>query len=329
MDLCEHKSVITRRGFTLSYYVSKPNNAGPTLLLQHGFPDDARLWDGIVKHLSLYHLIIPDLLGYSDTSKPTDPTAYNYVDHTGDIVEILDAENVNKVVSVGHDFGAIIAQRLYIHHPHRVEGLILLSLGYVLPSASPPNLEKANAQFEAAFGYPAFAYHEFLLSDDAPALLRANVDRFYYAMHGAPRDWMKQIWCTRGAMSKWLRDRDWQVELRSYAQDPALRRTFEERFQRDGFEGPLCYYKAMYSSMQYDTTKDLDKDRFVVRVPTCHVTCTQDPICRPELSIAAKNGGFLPDLEEHTVDSGHWIPLEKPEGVAKLMDSFLQRRFLA
>ncbi|KAI0013578.1 hypothetical protein F4779DRAFT_562283 [Xylariaceae sp. FL0662B] len=87
-------------------------------------------------------------------------------------------------------------------------------------------------------------------------------------------------------MRKWLSDQDRKVELRGYAQDPALRQAF-------------------------------------------HIACTQDPISRPEASIPPKEGGFLPDLEEVTVDSGHWVPLEKPEEVTESMKSFLQRRFPA
>jgi soluble epoxide hydrolase / lipid-phosphate phosphatase len=208
-----------------------------------------------------------------------------------------------------------------------VKGLILLGLGYVLPSDEPPALENSNKRFEELFGYPAYAYHKFFLSDEAPALLRANIDRFYYAMHGAPRHWMKEIWCCRGQMKNWLLNQNCKVDLCDYAQDPALRTAFFERFQRDGFVAPLCYYKAMHSNVQYDTTKNLAKGRFVVQVPACHIVCIHDPICRRELSTPAKDGGFLPDLEEFTVDIGHWVPLENPVGAAELMISFLQRRF--
>ncbi|KAI1452434.1 alpha/beta-hydrolase [Annulohypoxylon moriforme] len=329
MESFQRKTIITARGFTYSYYVSTGDSVRPTLLLQHGFPDNAHLWDGIARQLTQYNLIVPDLLGYSNTSKPTDLTAYSYAGLSDDMVEILDAEHVEKVISVGHDFGSIIAQRLYVHHPNRVEGLILLSLGYVIPSTNTITLEEANAKFEALWGYPAYAYHEFFISDDAPELLKANLDRFYHAIHGAPRDWMKDIWCQKGAMGKWLTDKDRKVELRDYAQDPALQQGFLERFQRDGFESPLCYYKAMHSGVQSNTIKDLDEDRFIVRIPTCYIACAQDPICRPELSVPAKQGGFLPNLEETIVDSGHWIPREKPVEVAELMDSFLRRKFPA
>ncbi|KAH9893076.1 epoxide hydrolase [Xylariomycetidae sp. FL2044] len=244
MESFHRKTLTTSRGFTLSYHVSAGNGARPTLLLLHGFPDDASLWDELAPRLAGYPLIVPDLLGYANTSKPTDPAAYNYVGHTGDLVEILDAESVEKAVCVGHDIGSILASRLYryTHHPDRVGGLILLAPGYMLPRSGPPDLEKTSAWLESLWGYPAFAYQEFFVwSEEAPALLRANADRFYQSMHGAPRGWVKDVWCRRGQLATWLRDRERTVELRDYARDPRRRQGFVDRVERDGLEGPLCY----------------------------------------------------------------------------------------
>ncbi|KAK7744765.1 hypothetical protein SLS62_010068 [Diatrype stigma] len=327
MDTLEHKTVTTSRGFTYSYYISQPTSSKPPLLLQHGFPDDARIWDGIVARLAEYRLVVPDLLGYSGTSKPTDPTAYGYDGMAQDLIEILDAEGIKKVVSVGHDFGSMVAQRLYNFHRDRVEALILLTVPYLLPPESPPDLEEINARAETLFGYPAVAYQEFFVTDEAPAILKAHVDRLYDGSHGAPAGWMREIFCTRGATRKWLLDEERKVELLNYAQDPALRQSFIERFQRDGFEGPVCYYKAGNSTVQYDALKGLTKEQLTVQVPVLYIGCTQDAVCLPVLIQAAKQGGFLPDLEEAIIDSHHWPTLEKPDEVAELILSFLERRF--
>jgi soluble epoxide hydrolase / lipid-phosphate phosphatase len=326
MDSLEKKTLTTSRGFTFTYYISPPANAQLTLILLHGFPDEAVLWNGVVSKLKPCRLIVPDLLGYAGTSKPTDPVAYNYADHSKDLVEILDAEGIEKVVSIGHDFGSLVAQRLYIHHPKRVIGLVLLNVSYLLPSASPPNLKEVNDRLEKAFGYPPLAYQEFFISDEAPALIMAHLDRFYDAMHGAPRDWFKDIWGARGAIRSWLTDTTRQVAVRGFAQDPALRQRFVERFRRDGLEAPLCYYKATNSDVQFNTTKELSKDDFIVRVPLLYIGCTEDAVCRPEFIEPAKRGGFVPDLEEAMIDCGHWCPLEKPDEVAELINSFLERK---
>ncbi|KAI0840504.1 alpha/beta-hydrolase [Hypoxylon sp. FL0890] len=327
MNSLQHKTLKTSRGFTYSYYVSNPADFKHTLLLQHGFPDDAHLWDSIVRKLTGYRLVVPDLLGYSGTSKPTDPAAYNYTGVSQDLVDILDSEGIDKVISVGHDWGSFVAQRLYNHHRDRVEGLILLNVGYALPSESPPDLKQTNDHLEKVIGFPALAYQELFISDEAPALLKAHLDRFYQALHAAPVGWMKEVWGARGKLRDWLLDENQKVELLSYAQDPELRRAFIERFRRDGFEGPLCYYKAHNSNVQYDADKALGDDSLAMQVPVFYISCSHDPICELDLMAPAKEKGFLPDLEEVTIDSRHWSPLEKPDEVATLMTSFLKRRF--
>ncbi|KAI1412960.1 alpha/beta-hydrolase [Hypoxylon sp. FL1857] len=327
MDSLQHKTLKTSRGFTYSYYVSNPAGAKQTLLFQHGFPDDARLWDGIVRKLTDYRLVVPDLLGYSGTSKPTDPAAYSYTGQTQDLVEILDAEGIGKVVSVGHDWGSFVAQRFYNHHRDRVEALILLNVPYSLPSESPPDLKQINDYLEQTIGFPALAYQEFFITDEAPALLKAHLDRFYQALHGSPDGWVKKLWGARGKLRSWLVDESQEVELLSYAQNPELRRTFIERFQRDGFEGPLCYYKAQNSAVQYESDKTLGPDSLVVQVPLFFIACTGDPIGEIDLMGPAKEKGLVPDLEEVSIDSRHWSPLEKPDEIAVLIASFLEKRF--
>jgi soluble epoxide hydrolase/lipid-phosphate phosphatase len=328
MDSLQHKTLATSRGYTYSYYVSPEIvQSRPTLLLHHGFPDSAHLWARVVANLTPCNLVIPDLLGYAGTSKPTDPAVYGFDGIAQDLVDILDAEKIEKVISAGHDFGSVVAQRLYIFHPDRVEGLILLNVGYLLPPPSQPDLKQINEHLTKMVGYPLLAYQEFFVTDEAPKIIEANLDRFYHALHGAPADWMRDMFCTTGGLRNWLLDEDSKVELSDFAKDPEMHRSFVDRFRRDKFEGPLCYYKSTTSDVQFNTTKDIPKDRFIVKAPVLFIGCSRDILCRPEIMQPAKQGGCLPDFEEAMIDSGHWCPLEKPAEVAKLMNSFLEKRF--
>jgi pimeloyl-ACP methyl ester carboxylesterase len=53
-----------------------------------------------------YGLVVPELLGYGGTDKPTDPKFYIGSGHAQDIVDIFDAEGVNQVIAIGHDWYA-------------------------------------------------------------------------------------------------------------------------------------------------------------------------------------------------------------------------------
>ena len=46
----------------------------------------------------------PDLLGYGGTDKPSEVTAYTTEKMSQEIVAILDAEGVDRIVGVAHDW---------------------------------------------------------------------------------------------------------------------------------------------------------------------------------------------------------------------------------
>ena len=53
MDTLNKKSLRVTRGFTYTYYSSPAKPGRPTLLLCHGWPDEAALWsDLITSHLA-------------------------------------------------------------------------------------------------------------------------------------------------------------------------------------------------------------------------------------------------------------------------------------
>ena len=110
MEGLEQKHLDVSRGFRYRYYISPASEADtskPMLLLCHGFPDGAKLYQYVVPHLlkSKLRILVPDLLGYDGTSKPTDPESYEIRGMTGDVMEIIKAEKIEqKIIPLGHDW---------------------------------------------------------------------------------------------------------------------------------------------------------------------------------------------------------------------------------
>ena len=107
MDLLQKKDLKTSRGFQYRYYISSASDADsskPALLLTHGWPDSAELWQYVIPHLlkAKNRLIVPDLLGAGATSQPIDPAAFEIKAMVADVNEILDAEKITqKIIPVG------------------------------------------------------------------------------------------------------------------------------------------------------------------------------------------------------------------------------------
>lgn len=115
MDKLTKKTFKTSRGYTYTYYLHKTSSTNkPAIVFCHGWPDNAHLWAEIVPALleSGHPLVIPDLLGYDGTDKPTDIQAYNSKGMTDDVYELVDSEGLDKIIPAGHDWGSYFASRL-------------------------------------------------------------------------------------------------------------------------------------------------------------------------------------------------------------------------
>lgn len=329
MEAFEKKTLKTSRGFTYTYYTSAGDKTLPALVFQHGWPDHGSMWAGVAGPLqSLHHpIIIPDMLGYDGTDKPTDPAAYRWDGMTQDIIEIIDAEQHAKVISIGHDWGSFAASRLCQYHPDRVVGLVNLNVGYQPPLRQPFNLDAINNMATHVFGYPILAYWTLLTAADGPEILRGNLDRLFHAMHGQVNT-LKDFFCQFDGLRNYLVNGGTQVQLRPYAQDAALKQAFIDRFTRDGFEAPVCWYLATRSGIQHESDKNLPAGVEKMEIPVLYIGAKEDVVCRPESMVPVIQAGLLPQLEQgELLDAGHWVTYERPKEVVEQMAAWLKKHW--
>lgn len=329
MDAFEKKTLKTSRGYTYTYYTADGDETLPTLFFQHGWPDHAAMWKDVATSLrsTKHPLIIPDLLGYDGTDKPTDPAEYRWSAMTKDLTEIIDTEKASKVVSIGHDWGSVCASRLYNYHPDRVVGIILLNIVYSPPTRQSFDLDRTNAMMTQIFGYPLFSYWYLFTAPDGPEIMKSNLERLHYAMHGTANT-IKHFFTSPDAMRNYLLKGDVEVELRQYAKDPDFKKDFIDRFTRDGFEAPVCWYKANTEQHHYNSDKDLPEGAEKVNVPVLYMGGKDDAVCRPEAMVPAIKAGLLPHLEQASlIDAAHWTPYEASNEVAQNIKEWLKKHF--
>ena len=100
------KSTRLPNGTTYSYVNISPKDDKPCILFLHGFPSSSYDWRHQIHFFSRlgYGILAPDLLGYGGTDKPSDPAAYRLKKMSEEIVAILDAEGLDTVIGVAHDW---------------------------------------------------------------------------------------------------------------------------------------------------------------------------------------------------------------------------------
>ncbi|EFQ35576.1 uncharacterized protein GLRG_10720 [Colletotrichum graminicola M1.001] len=331
MDLSKltKKTINVSRGFTYTYYTSPAKGSRPTLILFHGWPDTARLWAGLINDHLLPHgygVIAVDILGFGESSKPTDEEAYAFDGLTGDIVAILDAESINKVISLGHDWGSLTAQRLYNFYPARVCGVVMLNVTYLPPSGD-FDFNKASESTKKMLGRSLFEYCYFFIAQDAVDIMNRNLESVYAVAFGEPETWI-ETFCTPDGMRRFITEGRTQPTL-PFA-TPDHKADFMERFSRDGdggFAAPCCMYKAMAAGIQNEADMKVAEEVKTVSVPVLYWGGTRDFVCIPEGLQQSIDDGLLPDVKSVLRDGGHWACLEKPDEFGRDVVGWLQERF--
>jgi pimeloyl-ACP methyl ester carboxylesterase len=336
MDGLEERHIDAARGLHYRYYTTSNNTpvspSSPALLLTHGFPDDAQLWQFVVPHLlaTKLKLIVPDLLGYGGTSKPEDPQAFEISAMCQDVVEILDQEGVsgeNSVIPVGHDWGAYYAQRFYMLHTSLCAGLVTMSVAIFPPARDKFDLEATNKFTEEVLGYPLFAYWELFLPHEGVKLIDSRLESFWYALHGDEPNWMREMFCVKGAMKKFLEENRQDIPLKPHGKDEKLKAQWMASHDParggSGLLSPTNWYRALAQDIQLPAELKLSPK---VEKPYLFIGLLQDAVNRADAIEQAKKEGWCKDLTVREIDSGHWVPYEKPDDVGKAVVEWLNAK---
>jgi pimeloyl-ACP methyl ester carboxylesterase len=101
--------------------------AGPPLVLLHGWPQHWWCWRHLIPQLARNHrLIAPDLRGWGWSDAPPGP--YAKATFAADVLALLDAEGLDRVRVIGHDWGGYAGFLLALEHPERVDRLVALDI---------------------------------------------------------------------------------------------------------------------------------------------------------------------------------------------------------
>ena len=134
---------------------------GSPLLLLHGIPETHVLWRKIAPQLAQdYFLVIPDLRGYGDSSKPpggADHFGYSKRAMAQDMVEVMKHLGFQKFALVGHDRGGRASHRMALDHREVLTKLVILD---IVPTYT--LYQNITQEFATIF------YHWFLLVQPPP-----------------------------------------------------------------------------------------------------------------------------------------------------------------
>lgn len=265
------------------------------LLLIHGYPQTHLMWHKIVEELSSeYYLIVPDLRGYGDSSKPKgDEEHINYSKKTmaKDMVTLMNALGFEEFFVAGHDRGARVTHRMCLDYPSKIKKACVMDI-----TPTYHMFKHTNQAF--ATGY----YHWFFLiqPDNLPETLIASNARYYL----------------EEKLKRWsAKDSDFNIVFQKEAVDEYVR-----CFDEEGIHSSCEDYRAGASIDMIDDEKDrnrkIDMPLLVLWGEKGFVNKTYDV-----LNVWKE---YATNVNGKSLDCGHFLPEEKPKELCEELKNFFK-----
>ena len=146
-----NKSDLAVKALTLSsgdkmVYAENDNVTGEPLLLIHGFGGNKDNFTRLANQLEGYHLIIPDLLGFGESSKPM-TADYRSEAQATRLHELLQAKGLTSNIHVGgNSMGGAISVAYAAKYPKDVKSLWLVDSAGFWSAGVPKSLEGATLE---------------------------------------------------------------------------------------------------------------------------------------------------------------------------------------
>ena len=146
-----NKSDLDVKSFTLTsgdklVYAENANLTGEPLLLIHGFGGNKDNFTRIADELEDYHLIIPDLLGFGESSKPMSADYRSQAQATR-LHELLQAKELASNIHIGgNSMGGAISVAYAANYPKDVKSLWLVDSAGFWSAGVPKSLEGATLE---------------------------------------------------------------------------------------------------------------------------------------------------------------------------------------
>ena len=265
------------------------------LLLIHGYPQTHIMWHKIVDKLSQkYYLVVPDLRGYGDSSKPKgDEKHVNYSKKimARDMVTLMSALGFEEFFVAGHDRGARVTHRMCLDYPEKVKKACVMDI-------TPTYHMFKNTNQDFATGY----YHWFFLiqDDNLPETLIGSNARYYLS------EKLKR-WSAKGS--------DFDAIFEKEAVDEYVR-----CFDKDSIHATCEDYRAGASIDINDDEKDrnrkIDTPLLVLWGKKGFVNRTYD--------VLDVWKDYASNISGQALDCGHFLAEEKPNEVYSLFIDFFK-----
>ncbi|KAI1384280.1 alpha/beta-hydrolase [Hypoxylon trugodes] len=314
----EHK-FLSVGNFTYHYLLAKPEGERKdVVILIHGWPDLGMGWRYQVPYLvSLgFEVIVPDMLGYGQTSAPESPEEYSVKNVISHVAAIIRSRSDQPVILGGHDWGAAIVWATAKYYPK----LVKAAFAFCVPYYPPP---------------PQIISHEKLV--ELYPLLRYQLTNRDGAVEAAIGDSKEKLKAFINGMFEGLTPEGEPIfepecgiradRLPRIGQSPLLDEAIIDFYVQEHSRHGLSYPCNWYRNQERNSIDELafakDHPTFKFNIPAMIVMAGNDRFLPPSLADGMENY-FTAGLKKEVLDSAHFTLFEKPQESNRCIKEFLE-----
>ncbi|KAB5570504.1 Alpha/Beta hydrolase protein [Coniochaeta sp. 2T2.1] len=313
------RETFTTDGKTYHYILANPSGTPrATILLVHGWPDLAFGWRYQVPYLTSLGLrvIVPDQLGYGQTSAPQDLESYSQKSCSKDMIALANhvlGSDKETIILGGHDWGGVLVWRMANWFPERIRAVFSVCTPYS------PASKKYLSPEQVVELLPNFTYQLHFIGPEPEARIKGEevTRQFFNGIFGGTTPEGKSVMdVTKGVIFENL-DKVGPTPLMT----PEELEVYVKAFAPNGMRGPFNWYRTR--KINYEEELELvEQGRRKISVPSLFVLATKDAALPPWMSVGMEE--HFDNLERAEVEANHWALVEKPDEVNAVIGKWLK-----
>ncbi|XP_057764572.1 uncharacterized protein LOC130985560 isoform X2 [Salvia miltiorrhiza] len=310
MDKIEHKYVEING---LKHHVAEiGGDSSPAVVFLHGFPEIWYSWrhQMIAVAEAGFRAIAPDYRGYGLSDPPPQPDKAIFLDLVDDLLALLDALSLSKVILIGKDFGAMVASLFTLLHQDRVLSFVTIGVPFMPPRPPSHHNDLPEGFYITRWKEPGRAEADFARLDAKTVVRNVYIlfSRSEIPIANENQEIMDLV--------------EPSTPLPSWFTEDDLA-TYRALYEKSGFRTAL---QVPYRSM--GTQLDIPDPK--VEVPALLIMGEKDYVLKfPGIEDYIRSGtakSYVPNLEVTFMPQGsHFVQEQSPHEVNSLILNFLSR----
>jgi haloacetate dehalogenase len=281
------KIVVPRGTFNVR---DRGNTDGFPLVMLHGWPESSYCWEAVTPFLNpTLRVIAPDLRGLGDSERTMNAELYQKAELAKDIVEIIDALNIDELFLAGHDWGGVVAQEVALLIPSRIRKLILMNIAVITNAEG--NKEAMKVMHDRGSIPQWYQYFQ-----QQPGLAEAMVK-------GNEDIWIRYFFGRAGKMGK------------------IPEKAIEEYVRCYRIENTPATGAGYYRNMKYDAKRWATLTGIKFPMPTLYVYGNADVVVIPEYLNHIED--CFDSIKVVQINAEHFVQEQEAEAVAASLNDFL------